>query len=156
MYIWVCVSFNRAVRKGREMSQWSRQNNTQSVAPFQGSVCRKSLCVCVCVCVRVPSGTECVSVFMSCRIRVCVWVGSHAAVCTQHLPPLPLCKLRSETEKAFLQGDRVLLVTKHVSRGNGVVVGTRKIPPDFKIIKGKSRPLYCMQAGLRLNLQLKK
>lgn len=139
----MCVSINRAVRKGREASQWSWQNNMQSVASCQGSVWK--LCV-LCVRVCLPSGTDSVSVCMPLSGKLCSLV--HAAA----LSKFSVLVKHWDRESLSSRRHRVLSepgmwAERMAWSGDGW-----KIPPDCKT-DFKSRPLYSKQERLGANLQ---
>lgn len=131
------VSINRAVRKGREASQWSWQNNMQSVASCQGSVWK--LCV-LCVRMCLPSGTDSVSMCMRLSGKLCSLV-SKFSVLVKHWDRESLSSRRHR-----VLSEPGMWVERKAWSGGGW-----KIPPDFKIVK--SRPLSSKQGGLGANLQ---
>lgn len=132
-----------------ELQSW--HSNMRSVAPCQRSVCRKTACVCICACQLEQS----VSVCTCAAEYVCVWVGSHAVLCAQHLTPLPL-SLHTEGLSSTPLGAQSDQACERRLRGGweswrcdvGWCAGGWKIPPDFKFVKRKSRPLYVYKEGL--------
>lgn len=105
-------------------------------------------------CVFAKWNRECVCVHAVQNKSACVWVGSHAALCTQQLPPLPLCKLSTETAWVFLQGNSVHLQQPGMwtgGRWRSLLAAAKS--HDFKMVGSKSRPLYCIQGGLGFSLQ---